>query len=424
VIRRHAEKLVLDGLRDRPVVLIHGARQTGKSTLAQAVSAGRRRAQYVSLDDAVTLDAAQRDPQGFVEALDGPVVIDEVQRVPELFRAIKLAVDRKRRPGRFLLTGSANALLVPRVSESLAGRIAIITLWPLSQGEIEGRRESFVDALFGKVIPTPDAPPVPAADVFRRALRGGFPEVVKMRSDVQRQAWFEHYSTAILQRDVRELANIEGLAELPRLLSLLATRSAALLNVADVSRSLGLPHTSLNRYLTLLETTFLIHTLPAWSSNLGQRLVKAPKVVLCDTGLMTHLLAFDRRRLRRDPQLGGPLVESFVATEITKQLTWSRTRARLFHFRTHAGREVDLLLEDRPRRLVGIEVKASGAVSGADFAGLRALAELTGPRFHRGIVLYTGSTQVPFGVNLHAVPMGALWQWSKPPGTSRRRPSG
>ncbi len=394
-------------LGDTPVVLLHGARQVGKSTLARGaelLSGGAHR--YITLDDAAALSAATNDPGGFIDGLDGPVVIDEVQRAPELFRAIKAAVDRKRTAGRFLLTGSANVMLLPRVSESLAGRIEIITLWPLSQGEMEGRRESFIDAAFAKKMPAFSAKG--ESDLMERVLRGGYPEPAA-RLEARRAAWFSSYVTTILLRDVREIANIEGLTNLPRMLSLVASRSAGLLNHADLSRSLETPLTTLRRYMTLLEATFLVAPLPAWSTNLGLRLTKSPKMHLVDTGLAAHLMGVTRDSLASNPNPYGPLVESFVVNELRKSAGWSEERVSFFHFRTLAGREVDVVMENAAGEVVGVEVKAGATVGADDFKGLRALEEIARKKFRRGIVVYDGRETVGFGGGMVAVPVGAVW---------------
>lgn len=406
MLRRSMTGPLRDALADRPVVLIHGPRQTGKSTLARTAAPDAR---YLTLDDATVAAAAIRDPQGFVEALDGPTTLDEVQRVPALFTAIKASVDRDRHPGRFLLTGSANVLLLPRLSESLAGRMEIITVLPLSQGEIEGRTERFIDAAFGKRLAIPAAPKSDRRSLTDRLLTGGYPEVVTSIAPPRRPAWFSSYLTAILQRDARDLANIEDLTALPRLMALLASRSAGLLNFADLARALAMPQTTLKRYFALLETTFLVRLVPPWSANQGLRLVKSPKLYLTDTGLAAHLLNASPDRLRREGTLLGSLLETFVAGELAKQLSWSERQPSLLHFRTQAGREVDLVLEDRSGALVGVEVKAAASVGDDDFKGLRALADAAGPRFVRGIVLYTGREHVAFGKDLHAVPLTALW---------------
>lgn len=411
MIERNLERIVERSLGDMPVVLLSGARQTGKTTLVRAIAERRPGTRYVTLDDAATLAAAQADPAGFVEGLGERVVLDEVQKAPELFPAMKLHVDRRRAPGRFLLTGSADVLALPNLSESLAGRMEPRVLWPLSQGEIEGAEEFFVGAMFAKDPPRPITSGSNKAGIVARALRGGYPDVFR-RSEGRRRDWFDAYVTTILQRDLRDLADIEHLSAVPRILSLLAARAGGLLNTADLSRTSGVPNTTLQRYLALLEHTFLLHLIPAWSSNRSKRLIKTPKVALVDTGLLAHLAGITAERLRREPDLAGPLLESLVAVEIWKQLGWSSVRAQLFHFRTHGGREVDLVLESDDGRVVGIEVKASSKVVSRDLAGLEALRDETGSRFHRGVVLYTGAEPLPFGKGMFAVPISALWDMS------------
>lgn len=406
---RHLAAEIAVAFHDTPVVFLNGARQTGKSTLARELIVHGERARYLTLDDAAVLSAARDDPTGFIAGFDGPVVLDEVQRAPNLFLAIKAAVDRSRKPGRFLLTGSADVLLLPRVADSLAGRMEIFTLWPLSQGELADVNESFVDRLFLKTRPTPVRDEEDRRSLLARVLRGGYPVVQQRETEARRRAWFDSYITTILQRDIREISEIEDLTLLPRLLALLASRSCGLLNFADLSRSIAIPQTTLKRYFTLLETTFLVRLLNPWSVNIGKRIVKAPKVYLNDTGLMTHLLGLDHSRLRFDTAIVGPLLENFALMELRKQIAWSRTRPQIFHFRTHTGEEVDILLENAAGEIVGVEVKATASVGASDFKGLRVLAEAAGSRFRRGIVLYTGVETVPFGKNLHAMPISSLW---------------
>ncbi len=406
MIRRNITTSLLEALSDSPVVFLNGARQTGKSTLVKSLAEREHPAAYYTLDDATTLAAAEGDPDGFIRSIGGPVVLDEVQRAPGLFLAIKAEVDRNRAPGRFLLTGSADVLLLPSVSEALAGRMEILTLWPFSQGELEGRTEHFVDAVFEDASPSMREADV---DVLAGALRGGYPEAIARSAQRRRDAWFESYIMTILQRDVRDLANIEGLTALPRLLSLLAARTGSLLNYSEIPRASGLPQSTLKRYMTLLETTFLLQPLQAWSGNLSKRLVKSPKVMLNDAGLAAHLTGLTEDRIDREGI--GPLLENFVYAELLKQVGWSRFRPALFHFRTGTGQEVDLVLERRDGRLVGIEVKAGQTLSGSSFKGLRALADAQPERFHQGIVLYTGRDVVGFGPNLHAAPVSSLWRW-------------
>lgn len=286
----------------------------------------------------------------------------------------------------------------------------ILTLWPLSQGEMDGVREDLVDRLFADDFKPPGRASADRTDLLGRVIRGGYPEAVTRTDEARRRAWFGAYLTTILQRDVRDIAHVEGLTALPRLLSLLATRAGSLLNLADVSRGADMPQTTLKRYLKLLEATYLISLVPAWATNLGKRLVKAPKLTLNDTGLLGYLLGVDESRLEGDGHQLGGLIENFVAVELRKQIGCSQTRPQLFHFRTQAGQEVDLVLENRAGEVVGIEVKAGAAVGGGDFKGLRTLQVKAGRRFKRGVLLHTGAESVPFGENLFALPIAALWR--------------
>lgn len=414
MIRRNVEQAIVAGLADTPVVLLVGARQTGKSTLIQSGAFHKGKRRFLTFDDASVLAAAKADPAGFLAAYPEPLALDEIQRVPELFLAIKASVDRNRAPGRYLLSGSANVLFLPKVADSLAGRMEVVTLWPFSQGEIEGVREGFIDAVFAPNMPR--LKPLDKWDerkeIEQRVLRGGFPEVFTRDLAERRKAWFGSYLTTILQRDVRDLSNIDDLTAMPRLLTILAARMGGLLNAADLSRGSGVAQTTLKRYLSLLETLFLFQPLPAWSANVGKRFVKMPKAILSDTALAAYLLGITPERLGDDPGLFGSLLENFVCMEIRKQSAWSQEKPQLYHWRTHGQQEVDLVLESAGR-LVGIEIKASASVSGDDFKGLKALAEEAGERLARGIVLYCGREMLPFGEKMVALPISALWRISR-----------
>lgn len=404
MIERAIKSRILEAFTDSPVVLINGARQTGKSTLVQALQPGRR---YLTLDDPAVLAAARSDPFGFINSLNEPVSLDEIQRAPELFLAIKASVDKDRSPGRFLLTGSANVLLLPQLSDSLAGRMETIELHPLSQTELAKQSTSLIDLFFEGNFES--SYQFNRKQFIDRILAGGYPEVIKRTSQNRRTAWFDSYLTTILQRDVKDISQIDGLTELPRLVELLAIRSGGLLNFAELSRSSAIPQTTLKRYMTLLETLFLIHQVPAWSSNLGKRLQKSPKLFLSDYGLMAHLQGKDSQQMQDALGLPGDLVEAFVHAELIKHQTWSDLHTRLMHYRTSTGMEVDFVLENRRKELVGIEVKAATTVISKDFNGLRHLRETTPGQFKRGLLLYTGEQVVPFDQQLLAVPMGVLF---------------
>ena len=405
---RFVENRLKAALADTRVVLLNGARQTGKSTLVQQLTA-QRGGQYLTLDDPATAGLARTDPAALVRGVGDLIAIDEVQSAPELFAAIKQIVDADGRPGRFLLTGSANVFLLPRLAESLAGRMEILPLHPLSQGELAGNDANLVDELFGAARWQTGGLALDRIDVCERVIAGGFPEAVARAPGERRDAWFRSYITSLLQRDVRDLANIEGLTDFPRLLGLLAARTGALMNMSEVSRGAGIAHSTLRRYLALLEATFIIQPLPAWSSNIGKRFVKSPKIHLLDSGLAAHLRGdVDAVALAQSPSL-GPLLETFVVQEVRKLLGWSRQAATPYHFRTAVGQEVDLVLEAPGQRIAGIEVKASSNVTQGDFSGMRVLAETAGDKFSGGVVLYLGEWRLPFGDRLWALPISALW---------------
>ena len=409
ILRRNITGRILEALSDTPVVLLHGARQTGKSTLIQNLVSEKHPAKYATLDNVTILAAARRDPKGLLAEIASPVALDEVQRVPELLLAIKEVVDSNRTSGRFLLTGSANVLLLPQLSESLAGRMEILTLWPFSQGELESVHERLIDILFADTklaLPMID---LDRADIIQRILLGGYPESVKRTTTRRRMTWFESYVSTIIQRQVRDIANIEHLTEIPRLFQLLAARIGALVNVSEISSTLGLPQTTVNRYLTLLEMMYLVQYLPAWSSHPGKRLVKRSKVFLNDTGLAAYLIGVDEGKIKQDPTRLGLLLENFVVMELYKQIGWCEAQVQMFHFRTRKGQEVNIVLEDTSGRLVGIEVKSSSTVNSYDFNGIQYLRSLVGNRFHRGVIFYMGRESIPFGDGLYALPIGALW---------------
>jgi uncharacterized protein len=395
-------------LLDTRVVVVNGARQCGKSTLVQVVAKGQA-AEWRSLDTAVTRQAATTDPVGFVE-YPGLMVIDEIQRVPELLLAIKEQVDADPRPGRYLLTGSARVLGLRALPDTLPGRTETIELWPFSQGEIDGTRDGFIDTVFGAGAEVSHSSQVSRAEYAERIVRGGFPEAVARTTSRRRERFFDSYLADLIARDVTQLSDIERTAELRAMVRLLAARSGQLLVISRLSAEAGLPVRTLNRYLALLEEVFLVKRIPAWSRNVSARAIGTPKLAFVDSGIAANLLGADVRTLLRPGGPFGPLLEGFVLMELARQLTWSQQRAELFHYRTKDKVEVDAVLENRQGHVVAIEVKASSTVTAGDFRGLRHLAERTGDDFIAGLVLYTGTQTLPFGPRLRAVPVSALWQ--------------
>jgi uncharacterized protein len=420
MIKRFIEHKIKAALKDTPVVLLHGARQTGKTTLAKSIISRRNGSAYLTLDDLSTLSSALGDPTAFVRNLPRYVVIDEVQKAPELFPVIKQEVDNDRLPGRFLLTGSANVMLLPKLSESLAGRMEIVSLYPLSRGELLRKRETIVDWLLDPRTLSPGVTSAAAsaaskdiasgAEAIQMTLLGGYPEAVERKAPGRRTAWFASYLSTILQRDIRDLAQIEGLIHFPKILALLASRNAGLLNVAEIGRAAGLSATTFQRYLALLEAVFLLFRLPAWAPGIEKRVVKAPKLHFCDSGLACHLAGASKQRLLADRTLFGHLLETFVVMELKKQCSFADQPAGLFHFRASGGAEVDLVLENSNGQVAGVEIKASETIGTRDFSGLRSFAETAGKRFLKGIIIYCGRETLPFGKSLWALPIGKLWR--------------
>ena len=411
--RRAIHSQLIEALSDTPVVFLRGARQTGKTTLVKQLAEGtiENIRQYISLDSATALAGALDDPTGFLQGLTKPVIIDEAQRASSLMLAIKDDVDRERHAGRYLLTGSANILALPDIADSLAGRMEVLTLYPLSQGEIAGVQEDFINALFQKDFPasTIKSPLLTKEELLNAMVLGGYPEVLSRTKPKRRAAWFDSYITTLVERDIRDIANIQDISGLIRLLRMFGVRSATLHNQAELSRSIGLPSSTLGRYIPLLESLFLIWFLPAWSSNMSKRLVKAPKVHVCDSGLACHLCGADVERLADDSILAGRLLESFVAGELLKQNSWTEHPVSLYHYRSQGGEEVDLVLEDRAGRVAAVEVKLTGSVSSHDIKGLASLRDALGERFVRGVVVCTGQEVVPMGDKIFAVPVGMMF---------------
>ena len=408
LLARHAEAAVTEALADTRVVLVTGARQSGKSTLVGVVAKGRDAA-WRNLDTAATRQAAIADPVGFVDS-DRLMVIDEIQRVPELLLAIKEQVDADPRPGRYLLTGSARVLGLRGLPDTLPGRTETIELWPLAQGEIDGTADRFVDAVFepGEVLTRESA--TTRQEYAERIVRGGFPEALARTNPRRRERFFDSYLADLVARDVSQLSEIERTAEMRALIRLLAAHSGQLLVVNAVGSDARLPASTVHRYLALLEEVFLIKRVPAWSRNVSARAIGTPKLAFVDSGIAANLLGADVRSLLRPGGPFGPLLEGFVLMELARQLTWSQQRAELFHYRTKDKIEVDAVLENRQGHVVGIEIKASSTVAAGDFRGLRHLAERIGPDFIVGLVFYTGTQTLPFGSRLRAVPVSALWQ--------------
>ncbi|HSW30649.1 MAG TPA: ATP-binding protein [Longimicrobiales bacterium] len=403
---RLAAARLTEALADTPAVLIHGPRQCGKTTLARTVG-GSLGFTYFNFDDTGTMAAAEADPVGFVADLPGHAILDEVQRVPKIFTALKSAVDRDRVPGRFLLTGSANVLFRPALSDSLAGRMEILRLFPFSQCELERTEPDFLGCLFSDGFKTRHSERL-GPELAERIVAGGFPAALARTAPRRRAAWYRNYIEALVQRDVRDLARIASLDALPRLLTLVAAETGRLLNVSELAGPFSLSRPTIRDYLTLLERIFLVEELPPWHTNRLKRLVKTPKVHVADTGVACALLGLDATSLHKDRTTLGPLLATFVFAELRRQSSGHEDPIRFHHFRDKDGYEVDLVLE-RGAVVAGVEVKAAASVTAADFRGLRKLKDAAGDRFATGVVLYDGETSASFGDGLFAIPVRRLW---------------
>ena len=366
----------------------------------------------VTLDDATTREAAQADPVAFLEQNpDGLLTVDEVQRVPELIVALKLAVDRDRRPGRFLLTGSANLTKLTTVEDSLAGRIEHLELHGLSQGEISGHREQFIDRLLAGDLDVSASSALARGDYLRRAIAGGYPEALQRPEGRRRDRWLDSYVSLIVERDAPDISGLQRIRDLPLVLRVIAAQNASELNVAGLAGVTGIPASSLGPLLDLLDTLYLTQRVPAWSTNLTGRVVSRPKVALLDTGLAARLVnvSADGAGLTASPQVAGQLLEGFVAGELRRQLGWSDEAPRISHFRDRNGDEVDLVLETPDGRIAGVEVKATAMVDRNDVRSLVKMRDRLGDRFVAGVVLYSGRESAPFGDRIIALPLDTLW---------------
>jgi uncharacterized protein len=409
LIARHIRPLLVSALSEARVVCLLGARQSGKTTLVRSVADEEHPARYLSLDDPTALEAARTDPVGFVAGSER-MVIDEVQRAPDLLLAIKQVVDSESARGRFLLTGSANILTLPQIADALPGRVDYLTLWPFSQGELSGAWSTFLEDAFAGKTPSVEGAPVGRSGYVERIAQGGFPEAV-VADEVRRRRFFSSYADSILGREVGELSSVRDTEASARVLRLAAARSASLTNLSSIGGELGIDHKTVANHLRVLEQLFLVIRLPAWHANLGHRVVRAPKLHVADTGMLCSLIGVDARRLEEDGEIAGSVIETFVVNEVVRQASVSQLGPLLSlgHYRDQRGHEVDLVIEHAGGDVVGIEVKASATPRLRDAAGLGLLRDRLGKRFRQGVVLHLGSEPLPLGDRISAVPLTGLW---------------
>jgi len=402
---RWIEPRIIEALLDTPVVLLAGPRQSGKTTLVRQMVAPDMR--YLTLDDELTLLSARNDPVGLIRSLDR-AVIDEIQRAPQLLLAIKKSVDEDRRPGRFLLTGSANLMALPTVADSLAGRIETLSLLPLSQSEIEGRAANWIDSAFSGRILTTETPAL-GATLIERVLQGGYPESVIRPTERRRVAWARQYIDAIIQRDVRDIANIDKLDQLPRFLSGLAQTAGQMCNYTQLGGQVGLDGKTAVRYVSIFEQMYLLKRVEVWARNRLNRVVKTPKLQFIDAGLLATLVGLGNDEALQDRSRFGHVLETFVFGELLKHTTTSEGDYRLLYYRDTDQVEVDVVIENAAGQIMGVEVKASATVNAGDLRGLKKLASIAGAQFKMGVLLYDGTETLPLGDGLWAAPLSSLW---------------
>lgn len=402
---RRIEPRIAEAMLDTPVVLLAGPRQAGKTTLVRQMAGKGLR--YLTLDDELTLLSAREDPVGMIRSLDR-AVIDEIQRAPQLLLAIKKSVDEDRRPGRFLLTGSANLMALPTVADSLAGRMETLSLLPLSQSEIEGHPANWIDSVFaGRILKL--GTPAVGSDLVERVLRGGYPESISRASAKRRVAWSRQYIDAIIQRDVRDVAGIEKLDQLPRFLRALAQTAGQMCNYTKLGGQVGLDGKTTSRYISVFEQMYLLKRVDVWARNRLNRVVKTPKLQFIDSGLLATLLDLGAEEVQLDRTRFGNVLETFVFGELLKHTTTADGNYRLMCYRDTDKFEVDVVIENAAGQLVGVEVKAAATVKESDLRGLKKLSSLAGDQFKMGVLLYDGDETMPLGDNIWAAPLSTLW---------------
>jgi len=401
-LKRSIESDILEALQDTPVVVITGPRQAGKTTLIQRLLP---EVSYLTLDDENTLLQAINDPIGLLHSLPRPIAIDEIQRAPELTRTIKLMVDKDRAPGSFILTGSANLMTIPTLADSLAGRAAFITLYPFSQTELLGSNSNFLQQLYENNFSS-SIRAIEPADLIDRIVSGGYPEAVK-RPPLRRVRWHRDYEMAILQRDIKEVFNLQKIAEMDSLIRVLAAISSQTLSASSLAKQVGVDTKTVQKYVTALESLYIVHQIPGWHRNELKRAVKAPKIHFIDTGLMCSIRGLTSEKLMADRTVFGGVFETFVGSELRKAVAASMEGQLIYHYRDNSKKEVDFIVAYRDGRNVGLEVKSGMTIKKEMFSTMEGLIRL-GVISH-GVIVYTGDKVVSISPQLCAVPVSVMF---------------
>lgn len=413
IVPRRALNVALSRMTESPVVLLQGARSVGKSTLLQSI-ASPLGSTVIDLDDLETREAVRADPNLFATG-ESPVVIDEYQFVPEILAAVKAELNRDLRPGRYVLAGSTSYSTLPVVARALTGRMSRVDVRPLSQGEIDERRETFLERLVfnPESLLDDSAISVERGEYIERIISGGMPLALRARSDSARARWFGEYIDLVVERDVLELARIQQRRQLPRLLEQVASQTGQLLNVSKAARSIGMDSSVAENYVKLLEAVYLIQRLPAWGTTTRSRVSKTPKAYVVDSGAAALLLRLTRQKLSIPSASSatefGHLLESFVVGELLKQADWLEEPAQLGHWRIHDGGEIDVVIELLDGSLYTIEVKSGSRVTSRDLRATMAFMDRFDERFIAGTVLYTGKYSYRASDRILVLPISKLW---------------
>ena len=398
--------ILADALKYRRVLLVTGPRQAGKTTLVEDFIGNH--GAYFSLDDLSYRQSALIDPHEFIKSDVIPMVIDEVQRAPDLLPAIKRAVDKNNQPGQFLITGSANVQALPTMQESLAGRVTRLQLMTLAQGEIQGKKPTFVRSAFQGDF-SRDSKYYTKQDITDMALCGGFPEVLSLPAK-QRTSWHKDYIDALLHRDLAEISKIHRMEAMESLIEILAAWSGKFMDLSKICAHLSVQRATVNSYIRALEFLYIVERIPPWTKTDYDRVGKQDRLFITDSGLLSSILGWKQLDPREDGERIGKLLETFIYHELSSIIRGNDEGYSLYHYRDREKREIDFLIEDQDKKLLGIEVKASSSVTSSDFKHIRWFQDkMAQNKSFKGIVLYTGNDLIPFGKNLWAVPMSSLW---------------
>lgn len=407
ILPRWQEKAIKTARKERRVLLLGGPRQCGKTTLVKQLAT--KTVEYRTLDDETFKGAAESDPKSFVEHEQDMLIIDEIQHVPTLLPAIKKVVDTNKKPGQFLLTGSANIQAIPSTNESLAGRVANIRLRTLSEGEIKETNPQFLEKAFKQGFKQQSWNNYDREAILEIAFRGGFPEIIKSNTRSRRR-WHRDYIRALLERDLKEIAKIHRHDAMRELVNTLAAWSSKYMDIAAIGGNLAIRRPTLESYINTLETLYLVERVHPWTKTDYARVGKQKKLFMTDTGLMTSILRWNIEQVRNDPDRSGKLVESFVFNELATLIDIGDGEYEIYHYRDRERREIDFIIERDDGAILGVEVKASATATKDDFKHLKWFGDkIAKGRLFIGIVLYSGESALSFGDNLWAVPFGAMW---------------